>query len=113
MPYINVGITEDGVTATQKAQIVSEITGTLQRVLGKPPEHTQVEVGRQGEITPPCGVPRRLAQTRCLRLSPVASTPGDGRNLLLFKRPERVFCANEDHTLGKRGSGVAFFTKLV
>ena len=42
MPYINVRITKDGVTAEQKAQIVSEMTDTLQRVLGKKPEHTHI-----------------------------------------------------------------------
>lgn len=42
MPYVNVKITRDGVTAAQKAQIVSEITQTLQRVLGKRPEHTHI-----------------------------------------------------------------------
>ena len=42
MPYVNVRITKDGVTAAQKAQIVKEITDTLQRVLGKRPEHTHV-----------------------------------------------------------------------
>jgi len=42
MPYVSVRITKDGVTAEQKAQIVAEITQTLQRVLGKRPEHTHV-----------------------------------------------------------------------
>ena len=42
MPYINVRITRDGVTAEQKAQIVKEMTETLQRVLGKRPEHTHI-----------------------------------------------------------------------
>jgi 4-oxalocrotonate tautomerase len=42
MPYVNVRITKDGVTAAQKAQIVAEITQTLQRVLGKKPEHTHI-----------------------------------------------------------------------
>ncbi len=42
MPYVNVRITKDGVTADQKAQIVAEITQTLQRVLGKRPEHTHI-----------------------------------------------------------------------
>jgi len=42
MPYINVRITRDGVTAEQKAQIVSEMTDTLRRVLGKKPEHTHI-----------------------------------------------------------------------
>ena len=42
MPYVNVRITKDGVTAEQKATIVREITDTLGRVLGKRPEHTHV-----------------------------------------------------------------------
>ena len=42
MPYVNVRITKDGVSAEQKAQIVREITDTLGRVLGKRPEHTHV-----------------------------------------------------------------------
>ena len=42
MPYINVRVTKDGVTAAQKAQIVAEMTDTLQRVLGKKPEHTHI-----------------------------------------------------------------------
>lgn len=44
MPYVNVRITKDGVTAEQKAQIVAEITQTLQRVLGKRPEHTHIVI---------------------------------------------------------------------
>ncbi len=42
MPVVHVQITRDGVTAEQKARLVAEITGTLQRVLGKRPEHTHV-----------------------------------------------------------------------
>ena len=42
MPYVSVRITRDGVTAEQKAQIVAEMTATLQRVLGKRPEHTHI-----------------------------------------------------------------------
>lgn len=42
MPYVKVRITKDGVTQEQKAQIVEEITQTLQRVLGKRPEHTHI-----------------------------------------------------------------------
>ena len=42
MPYVNVRITKDAVTREQKTQIVAEITGTLQRVLGKKPEHTHI-----------------------------------------------------------------------
>lgn len=44
MPFVNVKITRDGVTADQKAQIVAEITATLQRVLGKRPEHTHIVI---------------------------------------------------------------------
>ncbi len=42
MPVVNVRITRDGVTADQKRQVVAEFTQTLQRVLGKRPEHTHV-----------------------------------------------------------------------
>lgn len=44
VPYVNVRITKDGVTAEQKAAIVAEITQTLQRVLGKRPEHTHIVI---------------------------------------------------------------------
>lgn len=44
MPYVNVKITRDGVTREQKARIVAEITDTLQRVLGKRPEHTHIVI---------------------------------------------------------------------
>jgi len=44
VPYVNVRITKDGVTAEQKAAIVAEITQTLQRVLGKHPEHTHIVI---------------------------------------------------------------------
>jgi 4-oxalocrotonate tautomerase len=42
MPYVNLKITRDGATAEQKALIVAEFTETLQRVLGKRPEHTHI-----------------------------------------------------------------------
>ena len=42
MPYVNVRITRDEVSAEQKAQLVAEITDTLRRVLGKKPEHTHI-----------------------------------------------------------------------
>ncbi len=42
MPYVDARITRDGVTAEQKAEIVREITATLQRVLGKRPKHTHI-----------------------------------------------------------------------
>ena len=44
MPYVNVKITKDGVTIAQKAQVVKEITDTLQRVLGKKPEHIHIVI---------------------------------------------------------------------
>ena len=44
MPYVNVRITKDGVTAEQKARIVKEITETLQNVLRKRPEHTHIVI---------------------------------------------------------------------
>jgi 4-oxalocrotonate tautomerase len=44
MPFVNVKITRDGVTSEQKGQIVAEITATLQRVLGKRPEHTHIVI---------------------------------------------------------------------
>lgn len=44
MPYVNVRITRDGVSAEQKQRIVKEITDTLVNVLGKKPEHTHVVI---------------------------------------------------------------------
>jgi 4-oxalocrotonate tautomerase len=44
MPYVNVRITKDGVTAEQKRQIVEEITNTLVKVLNKKPEHTHIVI---------------------------------------------------------------------
>lgn len=44
MPYVNVKITRDGVTAAQKAEIVADITASLQRVLGKKPEHIHIVI---------------------------------------------------------------------
>ena len=48
MPYVNVQITK-GVTREQKAQLVSEITDTLVRVLGKKPEHTHIVINEVDE----------------------------------------------------------------
>ncbi|MGF1580001.1 MAG: 4-oxalocrotonate tautomerase family protein [Gemmataceae bacterium] len=48
MPFVNVKVTP-GITAQQKAQIVAEITDTLQRVLNKKPEHTHIVID---EINP-------------------------------------------------------------
>ncbi len=44
MPYINVKITKDGVSAEQKRRIVAEMTETLVRVLDKRPEHIHVVI---------------------------------------------------------------------
>jgi 4-oxalocrotonate tautomerase len=44
MPYVNVRITRNGATREQKKAVVAEITATLQRVLGKRPEHTHVVI---------------------------------------------------------------------
>ena len=44
MLFVNVKITKDGITSEQKAQIVAEITQTLQRVLGKRLEHTHIVI---------------------------------------------------------------------
>jgi len=44
MPYVNVRILRNGVTAEQKARIVSEFTQTLKTVLGKNPEHTHIVI---------------------------------------------------------------------
>ena len=44
MPYVNVRITRDGVTAEHKAEIVRQITDTLTNVLGKKPEHTHIVI---------------------------------------------------------------------
>jgi 4-oxalocrotonate tautomerase len=60
MPYVNIRITRDGVTAAQKAQLVREVTDTLVRVLGKRPEHTHIIIdevepenwGYAGLLTP-------------------------------------------------------------
>ena len=59
MPFVNVQITRDGTTREQKAQVIAEITETLQRVLGKDPILTHIVIdeidtdnwGWQGETT--------------------------------------------------------------
>ena len=43
MPYVNVQITK-GATREQKAEIVHDITCSLQKVLGKKPEHTHIVI---------------------------------------------------------------------
>lgn len=44
MPFISIRITREGATAQQKAQIIREVTETLERVLHKPPEWTHVVI---------------------------------------------------------------------
>ena len=43
MPYVNIQITS-GATREQKAQLVKEVTDTLERVLSKSPEHTHIVI---------------------------------------------------------------------
>lgn len=44
MPFINVRITRDGVTQEQKAQVIAEITRTMQTVLDKDPRLTHIVI---------------------------------------------------------------------
>lgn len=44
MPYVNVRITDDDVSAEQKRQVIAEITDVLVRVLGKSPDSTFVVI---------------------------------------------------------------------
>ncbi|KII32188.1 MULTISPECIES: tautomerase family protein [Pseudomonas] len=44
MPFVSVRITRDGVTTEQKAQVIAEITGTLERVLNKRPDLTHIVI---------------------------------------------------------------------
>lgn len=44
MPYVNVKITKEGVTAAKKRKIVQEITQTLVTNLGKKPEHIHIVI---------------------------------------------------------------------
>ena len=48
MPYVSIRITK-GITKEQKAQIVEEVTATLQRVLEKKPEHTHIIIDEVDE----------------------------------------------------------------
>lgn len=44
MPYVNLKITRDGVTAAQKKKLVEDITATLVNTLGKRPEHIHIVI---------------------------------------------------------------------
>lgn len=44
MPFVSIRITHEGATAEQKAQVIREVTDTLERVLHKPPEWTHIVI---------------------------------------------------------------------
>ena len=44
MPFISVRITRDGVTREQKAQVIKEMTETMERVLHKDPKLTHIVI---------------------------------------------------------------------
>jgi 4-oxalocrotonate tautomerase len=44
MPYVNIKITDEGVTKKQKLQLVSGVTGLLSSILGKNPATTVVVI---------------------------------------------------------------------
>lgn len=43
MPYVNIQITA-GASKQQKAELVQEVTASLQRILGKKPEYTHIVI---------------------------------------------------------------------
>ena len=44
MPYVNIKITREGATATQKAELIAGVTRLLQQTLGKNPATTVVVI---------------------------------------------------------------------
>lgn len=44
MPYVNIKITEEGVTAEQKAELIKGVTDLLVKVLDKNPQTTVVVI---------------------------------------------------------------------
>lgn len=71
MPYVNVKITREGATASQKAELISDITESLVRVLGKNPATTFVVIEEVGlDDWGIGGVP--VSQLRALDASGVA-----------------------------------------
>jgi len=44
MPYVNIKVTKEGVTADQKAKLIKGATDLLANVLGKKPETTVVVI---------------------------------------------------------------------
>jgi 4-oxalocrotonate tautomerase len=59
MPFVHVMVTRDGATREQKAQVIAEITATLERILNKDPVLTHIVIdevdtdnwGWRGETT--------------------------------------------------------------
>ena len=44
MPFVSIRITREGNTAEQKAQVIREVTETLERVLHKLPQRTHIVI---------------------------------------------------------------------
>ncbi|TCJ89561.1 tautomerase family protein [Nocardia alba] len=44
MPYVNIKVTDEGVTTDQKAQLIRGVTDLLREVLGKAPDSTYVVI---------------------------------------------------------------------
>ena len=44
MPYVNIKVTEEGVTTQQKSELIKGVTDLLQTVLGKNPATTVVVI---------------------------------------------------------------------
>jgi 4-oxalocrotonate tautomerase len=44
MPYVNIKVTREGVSANQKAELIAGVTDLLTRVLNKKPETTVVVI---------------------------------------------------------------------
>lgn len=44
MPYVNIKITNEGATPSQKQELISGVTELLQRILGKNPKTTVVVI---------------------------------------------------------------------
>ncbi len=44
MPYVNIKVTKEGVTAGQKAELIKGVTDLLSKVLGKNPATTVVVI---------------------------------------------------------------------
>lgn len=44
MPFVNIKVTEEGVTREEKAALISGVTELLREVLGKPPSTTHVVI---------------------------------------------------------------------